>query len=97
MISVRVRAIGPIRRILGARELDISLEAGMTAESLLRHLNQRYGDVLAPWVTDGEGRITGQYVRILVNGRDLFVLDGLGTILRDGDVVSIIPMITGGV
>ncbi len=91
MISARVRAIGPIYRILGVKELDVALEAEATIESLLRHLVEQYGDTLAQWVTDGG------HSRILVNGRDLFVLNDLDTVLADGDVVSVMSAIAGGV
>jgi len=33
---------------------------------------------------------------ILVNGREIGVLDGLGTKLRDGDEVVFVPVVHGG-
>lgn len=35
-------------------------------------------------------------VLILVNGKDTSVLDGLETVLKDGDEVVIIPVVHGG-
>ncbi len=42
---------------------------------------------------------TGQirrFVNIYVNGDDVRFLDGLGTALKDGDEVSIVPAVAGG-
>lgn len=97
MINVHVRAIGPIYRSLGGKEFDIALEAGATIESLLRHLVEKYGDALAHRVMDGEGHITVRHTRILVNGKDLFALNDIDTVLADGDVVSMMSAIAGGV
>lgn len=97
MISVRVRAIGPIYRILGVKEFDVALEAGATIENLLHHLVEQYGDALAQLVMDGEGHIMARHTRILVNGRDLFVLNDADTVLADGDVISMMSPIAGGV
>ena len=35
-------------------------------------------------------------VRMMVNGRDIEFLGGMGTVLHDGDQVLILPMVAGG-
>ena len=97
MIDVRVRAVGPIRRIVGARELNVVLQEGAAIRSLLAQWVEQYGDAFAAWVTDRKGQLTGRYVRFLVNGRDASILDGLDTVLSDGDCVSMIAAVAGGV
>ena len=97
MIDVCVRAVGPIRRIVGAREVKVVLQDGATIGGLLAQSVEQYGDSFAAWVTDREGQLTGRYVRILVNGRDTSILDGLNTVLSDGDTVSMIAAVAGGV
>jgi molybdopterin synthase sulfur carrier subunit len=42
---------------------------------------------------------TGQmrrFVNIYVNGEDVRFMDGLGTALKDGDEISIVPAVAGG-
>jgi len=36
------------------------------------------------------------HIRLLVNGRDIQFLNGVDTILRDGDEFSMLPILTGG-
>ena len=92
-----MRPVGPIRRIVGAREVAVALQDSATVRTLLAQWVERYGDEFAVWVTDREGQLTGGYVRLLVNGRDASILDGLDTVLSDGDRVSMIAAVAGGV
>ena len=44
---------------------------------------------------DDAGQIR-RFVNIYVNGDDVRFMEGLGTPLRDGDEVSIVPAVAGG-
>jgi MoaD family protein len=46
-------------------------------------------------VMDESGQIR-RFVNIYVNGDDVRFIDGLGTPLKDGDEVSIVPAVAGG-
>jgi molybdopterin synthase sulfur carrier subunit len=67
------------------------------------------GASLAACIADLEGNFPGlkdrlldeagelrRFVNIYVNGDDVRFLDGLGTPLKDGDEVSIVPAVAGG-
>ena len=41
-------------------------------------------------------RLDSRFVNIFVNGNDIRFLDGKETLLKDGDEVSFIPAIAGG-
>jgi molybdopterin synthase sulfur carrier subunit len=36
------------------------------------------------------------YLRLMVNGRDIAFLDGMNTLLKEGDEVLIMPPVSGG-
>ena len=44
----------------------------------------------------GHYRVSGGDLAILVNGRNIDLLEGPGTVLRDGDEVVILPPAAGG-
>ena len=96
MIQVRVRAIGALAQAMASTESTVTLDSGATVEDLLRGLLQEHGPSLARWLADSDGRSSTSHTRTLVNGRDLFVLDDVRTRLRDGDLVSLIPVVAGG-
>jgi molybdopterin synthase sulfur carrier subunit len=43
----------------------------------------------------GPGELRERFT-VLVNGRNILFLDGLATVLHDGDVVSVFPPVYGG-
>lgn len=65
-----------------------------TVLQLLDELERRY-DGLRGLVRDERGEIH-RHVNIYVNNEAIEALQGLGTPLRDGDEVSIIPAMAGG-
>ena len=93
---MQVRAVGLLVCVLHAKEFDVSLQEGATIEALLRDLLARYGEELAIWVANSEAQFATQHVRILVNGKEMFMLRGIDTVLTDGDVVSMLPVVGGG-
>jgi molybdopterin converting factor small subunit len=44
----------------------------------------------------GEFKIGGTDLAIMVNGKNITLLDGLNTLLKDGDDVVIMPFVVGG-
>jgi molybdopterin synthase sulfur carrier subunit len=99
MITVRVRTILTIKRILGKGEFDMSFPEGSTLDDLLSSMIGTWGDELSSRLLGpaGNGRTRQIPVtRIMVNGRDIEFLNGLKTELREGDEVLILPVVSGG-
>jgi MoaD family protein len=44
----------------------------------------------------GEDGDLNRYVNVYLNDEDVRVLDGLGTVVKDGDTVVILPAMAGG-
>jgi len=66
-----------------------------TIGDLLRELCSRYGPKFQRWVLEEDGGL-GHLCIILVNGRDIRDLNGLGTRLRPEDSISFFPPVAGG-
>jgi molybdopterin converting factor small subunit len=95
-MHVTVRAVARLRTALGTGEETVALALGATVTSLLETVSaERSAGLWLPGM-QRDGSIAAQSVRVLVNGRDTFLLDGGDTVLQDGDVVSLIPIAAGG-
>jgi len=92
-VSITVKTFATIREVADpAIVLDIS--RGATIRMLLDMLTARYdglGNIL--FTEKGELR---KYVNILKNGRNIHFLEGLDTIIENGDVIALFPPVAGG-
>ena len=82
----------PFRRATNNRE-RVEATAG-TVGGLLDELERAYGG-LRGLVRDAGGQVH-HHVNIYVNDEAIEALQGLGTPLKDGDEVAIIPALAGG-
>lgn len=94
VLHVVVRTIGPFTEQFGFHQLTITLR-GRTVQDLLKQLCDEQGTKFCQTVFDDAGKLR-RYIKLLVNGRGLHVLQGLDTPLSDGDVIAIFPPVAGG-
>lgn len=82
------------REAVGQKHLDWSYEEdAVTAGEMLADLEAEYEGLEGSLLENGDVRTA---VNVLVNGRDVAHIDGLETVLEDGDTVSIFPPVAGG-
>ena len=91
-MAVAVRIPTPLRNLTQNR--DEVEGAGGTIAELIENLEASY-EGLKERLCDEDGRVR-RFVNIYLNDEDIRFLDDLGTALKDGDVVSIVPAIAGG-
>jgi molybdopterin synthase sulfur carrier subunit len=91
---MKVRVFATLRPLVGAKEVDVEVGAGDTVRDVLEKLTAAYPP-LGERVLDEAGDVQGS-VHVLVNGRSISFLDGLETVVRDGDRFALFPAIGGG-
>jgi sulfur-carrier protein len=91
-MSVQVRIPTPLRRFTGGAE-EVPA-AGATIGHVINDLEQKHAGIKER-LCDEEGRVR-RFVNIYVNGDDIRFLNNLETAVKDGDEVSIVPAIAGG-
>ncbi len=97
MITVTVKGVANFADLLGTREpQEIAVPQGTTVRDLLAILIKEYGERLAARIFTAESGELRKDFRPLLNGRDLFFLNGLDTELKDGDRFTLMPFLAGG-
>lgn len=98
MLQVTAKGLADLGKLMGDRrgELTIILPNGSTLHDLLAALTERCGPPLARRIFQEDGLTIRKDVRLLLNGRDIYFLDGLATALQEGDHFSLIPPLAGG-
>jgi molybdopterin converting factor small subunit len=92
-MAVKVIIPTPLRAYAGKQE-SVDLQATTVAEALTG-LIAKFTDLKKHLYSD-DGRLRS-FVNVYVNDEDIRYLQKDQTALRDGDVVSIVPSIAGGV
>ena len=92
-MGVTVRIPTPLQRLTNGQG-EVQCSGGNVSE-LLGDLEKRYPGVKAR-ICDESGKLR-RFVNVFVNEEDIRFLQGDQTAIKDGDEVSIIPAIAGGV
>jgi molybdopterin converting factor small subunit len=82
---VRVRFYGQIRKRTGAQEVAVEDATGLKLK-----------DLLSRWAAGTEGPSAGLLNSILINGRNCLFREGLDTVVADGDLIDVLPLVGGG-
>lgn len=93
-MNVRVRFYGMVYDEVGTREWEMKIGRDSTVNDLFSILVERHPP-LSIMVFDDEG-VFREYLEVAVNHTDIIGLNGLETVLQEGDVVLIMPPIGGG-
>ena len=83
---------GALARMAGDKR--VTVEAGLLGQ-VLDALASGHGEAFRDRLFDSEGR-PRRFINIYVNGRDYRFLDKLDTVLHEGDVVALLPAVSGG-
>jgi MoaD family protein len=97
-VKVTVEYLGYIKQTLGITQAEnIELKPEATIRDLLILLAEKHCEPFKKTVYDPKDT-TGlkPYHILAVNGLMITLLNGLDTKLRDGDRVSVMPVVTGG-
>jgi molybdopterin synthase sulfur carrier subunit len=91
-MSIRVRIPTPLRAATdGVAEVNVEAE---TVLLLIEDLEARYPAIRGR-LRDDAGQMR-RFVNLYVNGEDVRFREGLGTNLKAGDELSIVPAVAGG-
>jgi len=90
---MRVKFFAQLRDLAGCAEDDAP--AAATVGELIFALGERYGRKFRDKLLTAEGEL-GPEIVVMVNDRHVVHLGGMDAPLKDGDVVRMLPLVTGG-
>ena len=90
-ISVRFR--GPIARAIEGGMVEVEVEEGLTMKDLFNKILEPDSYLKSVWKDPEE---IDRDSMILRNDVDIGVTGGLETVLNDGDILIILPLVHGG-
>jgi MoaD family protein len=93
-----VRFFTILREITGRKEetLQFPKYKKVTVNHVLNRLSEKYGKAFDEYVYDHTTREVKGFLQFLVNGRSVNSPEGTETELSNGDILAIVPPVSGG-
>jgi MoaD family protein len=93
-MTIMVKFIGAFRRFSGRSELELDCRGPATVGELINEIGEL--PQIERSLIDQQLENMVPNALILVNNREISVLNGLETTLKDGDEVILVPVVHGG-
>jgi len=94
-MPLTLKFIGAMRQISGKTQLTVNYQEGNTLKDLVTRLTGEMPQIQKIF-SDHQFGGSASNSLVLVNGREISVLNGLDTKLNDGDEIVFIPVVHGG-
>jgi len=97
-LRVSVRFFTNLRELVGKKgeAVEFSDSEKVTLDKLLHLLSCEHGKRFVDYVYDAKTGRGKKFLQFLINGKSSASLSGFQTVLKDGDVVAILPPVGGG-
>lgn len=90
MINLEILFFGKLRDIAGVSKTGAVIKDGSRLSDLVEHLSGHYGEEFGEEIANIAG------LRILINGREYYLLGRMEAPLTEGDTIVFLPPIAGG-
>ncbi len=94
-MTIIIRFYGVLKEVVKERlELDLKSNETLLVD-LIKEILREY-PALSNYIMIGEEGVVVRGVSVLINGRHVMFLGGDKALIRDGDVIDILPPLHGG-
>ena len=93
-MPLTLKFIGSLRQISGKTQLTVDFQEGMSLKDLIAEISREMPQLDKAFRDQLDDSRSNALV--LINGREISVLNGLESTLNDGDEIVFIPVVHGG-
>ena len=94
-MPLTIKFIGALRHLSGKTQFTITFQEDITIKELVNEISQEL-PALKHTFSDQQLNYSRSNSLVLVNGREISVLNGYETKLKDGDEIVFVPVVHGG-
>jgi MoaD family protein len=94
-LSIKLRYFANVREATKKDAEIVILPKKTNLKKLMKLLSEKYPTNLKNYMFDETGNPIN-FLSYFINGRNIHTLQGFHTIIKDGDLITIVPSILGG-
>ena len=94
-MKIEVKFFTSLREITGKKVDQLQLQNSISADELVTLLSNKYDKEFREYIYNKKGEVQG-FLLFLVNGKNINIMQGFDTKLKEDDVVAILPPVGGG-
>lgn len=94
-MKVKARFVGSLRTLSGEELLNLELQKSLSLAEVIKTIAKEKPKLRPSFVVSQPEKLMTAML-ILVNGKEVSVLDGLETTITDGDELVFVPVLHGG-
>ena len=94
-MPLTIKFIGALRHLSGKTQFTVSFQEVISIKELVSKIIQEFPELMHTF-SDQELNDSRSNSLVLVNGREISVLSGYETKLKDGDEIVFVPVVHGG-
>lgn len=95
-MTVKVYIKLELTQAFSGKDVEIIVPEETQIRSLLSGMVEIWGDSLSPHIFKPGTDQLLPYIRVMINGQNIGVFQGLDTSLKDGDEILLVPLAAGG-
>ena len=96
VICVEVTFLGVFQRLSGKKRFQVKLEEPATVEKVVKSLTETFSSEFKQVLVDSHLDDPRPNALILVGGKEISVLQGLETVVKDSEKIVLLPVVHGG-
>lgn len=95
-MPIAVKVVGYAKRLFDSPGYCFAFKQGMTVRDIFKLLAGHAGPDFKSAIYDVDNGTMNEDIVVFVNSREIRTLCGMGTVLQDSDVITIMPPMAGG-
>ena len=96
LITIDIRTSLALSEVLDDWKFQVMVPEGTRFDQLIKQVDREHDHRLTPYIFEEDSEDLSQHIMFMINGRNIRFLDGEGTVLSDGDLVTILLPAGGG-
>ncbi|TFG03065.1 MAG: MoaD/ThiS family protein [Promethearchaeota archaeon] len=94
-MNIKIKFISLLADYTGEVESILKIDEESSVKDLIEKLIIKYGEKFVSNFLTSQNELN-KYILLILNDKDLRTLNGLDTLIMDGDEITFLPVIAGG-